>query len=48
LLDLFEPRLRRDPLAADRGRFAIAADRRGVLGLVLAVVGLGGGRLLIR
>ena len=47
LLDLFEPRLRRDALAADRGRFAIAADRRGVLGLVLAIVGLGRRRLLI-
>jgi hypothetical protein len=41
LLDLFEPRLRRDALAADRGRFAISAERRGVLSFVLAIVGLG-------
>jgi len=36
LLDLFEPRLRRDALAADRRRAAITADGRGVFGLALA------------
>ena len=48
LLDRFEPRLRRDAFAADRRRAAIAAERRGVLGLALVVVGLGRRRLLIR
>ena len=45
LLDRFEPRLRRDAFAAGRRRFAIAADRRGVLGLALQFVCLGRRRL---
>src|SRR4029077_20149787 len=47
LFDRFEPRLRRDALAADRRRAAIAAEWRGGLCLALTGVGLGRPRLLV-